>query len=136
MGKAFFLIVDDEPRLLKVQMRTAGRYFLESDRGVDTLTAASGEEAIALVDDKLKAHPDAEWGLLTDHDMPGMNGVALIDALDRMLGDKLLVRIVVTGLLDEERKAIIEAKEAFAESKPMDQSTFQQFLHMFLTRLS
>jgi CheY-like chemotaxis protein len=135
MGKALFLIVDDDPQLPQALMRIAGRYFLDAGRDIETLIATSAEEAMKLVDQKSTCCPEAEWGLFTDYDMPGMSGAQLVDALDTKLGDKLLLRVVSSGRLGEERRSEIEAKQAFAE-KPMGRDTFHSFLHIFMTSLS
>ncbi len=70
-GQPFVLIVDDEQALLSLDQR-----FLAPDN-FDVAVAASGEEALALVDESGRI-PDL---LITDYMMPGMNGRELADAL-------------------------------------------------------
>ncbi|MCE9586336.1 response regulator [Candidatus Uhrbacteria bacterium] len=136
MGKAFFLIVDDDPVLNRAYMRMAGRYFLESGRQIETLTAHSGPEALKITEEKRSAFPDAEWGLLSDYDMPDMTGAELIDRLDKKLGIKLVWRLVITGALDDARKAEIEAKQSFVDQKPIEKKDFESYLYTFMMSLA
>ena len=70
------LVVDDEAAL-----RTLVGDLLR-DEGFDVDTAADGRSALAL----LVVPPEMPALVLTDHKMPGMDGVALFDALRAMPG--------------------------------------------------
>lgn len=70
-GRPFVLVVDDEEALLSLDQR-----FLAPDN-FDVAVAASGEEALALIDESGRI-PDL---LITDYMMPGMNGRQLADTL-------------------------------------------------------
>jgi CheY-like chemotaxis protein len=137
MGIVLFLIVDDDVNLSHAFERQVARCFLGYGRhDIKVLVANNAEQAISIVEEKHASQPDAEWGLLTDYDMPGRNGLELVDELDAMLKDSLVWRMVITGLLDDERKALIESRHAFAESKPIAKADLEAHLHIFLTSLS
>lgn len=136
MGKAYFLIVDDDASLLRSIDRVVSRYFLESGRDIEVITAPSAEKAISLVQERMRDRPESEWGLLTDYDMGEMSGADLIDALDALLKHRLIWRMVQTGLLDDSRRAEVEAKQAFIEEKPVSKADLESYLYIFLTTLS
>ena len=86
------LIVDDEP----ANLRTLARLFRED---YEVLTAASGDEALAL----LRQHDVAV--LITDQRMPGMTGIELLKKTVPLR--PRMVRIILTGYTDVE--ALVEA---------------------------
>jgi PAS domain S-box-containing protein len=108
---ARILIVDDEQanrRLLEVML---------GQEGFQLLTAASGEEALALV---AREPPDL---ILLDVMMPGMDGYAVASALKANHDTKNIPIIVVTAL--DDREAMMRGLSAGAEdflSKPVDRS--------------
>ena len=136
MGDTYFLIVDDEANLAKINARLASRFFLECGRSIETIVAHSGPEALRVVEEKLTTNPNAEWGLLSDYDMPDMNGSQLIDQLDAMLGDKLVFRVVATADLKPDRKIELEAKQVFVDQKPLDLSALESHFYTFLMSLT
>ena len=86
------LIVDDEP----ANLRTLARLFRED---YEVLTAASGDEALAL----LGQHDVAI--LITDQRMPGMTGIELLKKT--VPPRPRMVRIILTGYTDVD--ALVEA---------------------------
>ncbi|GAB2180588.1 hypothetical protein DLREEDagrD3_08110 [Denitratisoma sp. agr-D3] len=82
------LLVDDEPALLHSLLR------LFRDEGYELLTAASGEEALQL----LEQH--SAQVLLSDQRMPGMSGVEFLTEAKRRYPDS--VRMVLSGYADIE----------------------------------
>jgi len=108
---ARILIVDDEQanrRLLEVML---------GQEGFQLLTAASGEEALALV---AREPPDL---ILLDVMMPGMDGYAVASALKANHDTKNIPIIVVTAL--DDREAMMRGLSAGAEdflSKPVDRA--------------
>jgi len=108
---ARILIVDDEQanrRLLEVML---------GQEGFQLLTAASGEEALALV---AREPPDL---ILLDVMMPGMDGYAVASALKGNHDTKNIPIIVVTAL--DDREAMMRGLSAGAEdflSKPVDRA--------------
>jgi DNA-binding NtrC family response regulator len=86
------LIVDDEP----ANLRTLARLFRED---YEVLTAASGDEALAL----LGKHDVAL--LITDQRMPGMTGIELLKKTVPLR--PRMVRIILTGYTDVD--ALVEA---------------------------
>jgi CheY-like chemotaxis protein len=136
MQRPFFLIVEDDLILAKGMDRMVSRYFIESQRDIDVIVVNSGEDAVDRVMERIKIRPEAEWGLLSDYDMPDMSGSELINRLDALLGDRLVWRMIVTGILDEDRRRELEAKQTFIEEKPIDKKDLESYLYMFLTTLS
>jgi len=108
---ARILIVDDEQanrRLLEVML---------GQEGFQLRTAASGEEALALV---AREPPDL---ILLDVMMPGMDGYAVASALKANHDTKNIPIIVVTAL--DDREAMMRGLSAGAEdflSKPVDRA--------------
>jgi DNA-binding NtrC family response regulator len=86
------LIVDDEP----ANLRTLARLFRDD---YEVLTAASGDEALAL----LGQHDVAL--LITDQRMPGMTGIELLKKTVPLR--PRMVRIILTGYTDVD--ALVEA---------------------------
>ncbi|MBF0486288.1 MAG: response regulator [Candidatus Omnitrophica bacterium] len=84
---ARLLIVDDES-----DVREFSRNFFRK-RGIDVLTAASGREALALID---QTRPDL---VLLDIRMDDVNGVEVVRELRRR-NDPLRI-VIVSGLEDE-----------------------------------
>jgi len=81
------LIVDDEPAILEVHKRTLTRY------GAEVVTAIDGQEAWGIFQES-----DDFNTVVTDIDMPRMNGVNLIK---NILSVKPLTQIVIiTGVMD------------------------------------
>lgn len=136
MGKAFFLLVDDDDLLLPSMRRLVEIFIKRTNLDAEIVTADSGAYALDLARNRLAEHPKAEWCLITDFDMPRMDGGQLIDAADALLGSRLLLRLVITGLMKEGRKELIEAKGAFIEAKPLDRAAFESYLNMFVMSLS
>lgn len=136
MGKAYFLIVDDDPMLRRALERLVARYFLECGRDVNVIVVDSGPEAFKSAELLSTVDSEAEWGLLTDYDMPLMNGAELIDKLDAKLGTKLVWRLLLTGELTPERRTEIEAKQAFIDQKPIAKKDLESYLYTFLTSLA
>jgi CheY-like chemotaxis protein len=70
MAQADVLIVDDDDDFRTIAAEVLG------ERGLEVATAASGAEALELLDAGLLVEL-----LITDHLMPGMSGVELLDAV-------------------------------------------------------
>ena len=83
------LIVDDEPALL----RAYGRNFRQRQ---DIRYAESGDEALAVVEGGQQVS-----ALLTDLNMPGMDGLSLLQKIRSVSPDTK--RYLMTGAPDEER---------------------------------
>lgn len=83
------LVVDDEPLVLEVTAT------MLTDIGCTVITAANGSEAL----DKLSKNPRIEI-LITDVNMPGMDGYTLADAAKRVR--KNLKIILLSGREDAE----------------------------------
>jgi two-component system NtrC family sensor kinase len=95
------LLVDDEPNNLVVL-----RGFLEDEERWQVHSAASGDEALAIAE---KVPLDV---VVTDHRMPGMTGVDLLERLRRLRPD--VAGIVLTGYADMDAlEAAINRANAF-----------------------
>jgi CheY-like chemotaxis protein len=91
------LFVDDEPSIVALGVRMLERYGY-SPRGYTT----SGEAVAAL-----RAQPGATDVLVTDLDMPGMNGFDVAQSARAIRAD--LPIVLVSGLLTEEQRRRAEA---------------------------
>jgi len=106
------LLVDDEERLRKAMERSFRQ------EGYQTLTAASGEEALAVLQtEKVDL-------VIADLAMPGMDGMALVRAIRN--SDPGMKVIVLTAYGSDESMAEAEAlKVACYLSKPFDLSNLK-----------
>nr|WP_294512370.1 PAS domain-containing protein [uncultured Rhodopila sp.] len=102
-ASARVLLVDDEEALRELLAQNL------EDRGYGVLTAAGGEEALALL-----AAGDAVDVLVTDLSMPGMNGIALIRAAQTVRAD--LPAVLLTGYVGDEAALAMGAAIAGAYS--------------------
>lgn len=104
------LIVDDEKRILQSLAKTLER---EEELSYSITTAESGEEAL----DKLENEGPFDL-VLSDHNMPGMKGVELLEKV--RLYDPSIIRILITGYSELEiaKDAINKARIHFFIEKP------------------
>jgi len=117
------LFVDDEPSIVALGLRILERYGY-APRGYTT----SGEAVAAL-----RAQPAGADVLVTDLDMPGMNGFDVAQAAQSIRAD--LPIVLVSGLLTEEqrrRAAEIGVKATLA--KPYDGNELHATLQRVLTQ--
>lgn len=135
MGKAFFLLVDDDHAVRATLRRFVERFVKVNELDAEVVSADSGARALDLTRDCVIREPEALWCLITDYDMAGMSGSELIDAADVLLGEKLLLRLVLTGLIGN-RRAEIEAKGALIDEKPFGSDKITSYLKMFQEKLS
>jgi DNA-binding response OmpR family regulator len=86
------LLVDDEPhviRILKLSLKKAG---------YDVAEAANGIQALKNIN---QFHPDV---LITDIDMPRMNGKELCQHIEKTLPDRKFIIFVLTSRADNEHR--------------------------------
>lgn len=118
------LIVDDDKNILIV-LNELVRISLRGSpiEPVEIMTAASGEEAIRIID---RQNIDL---LLTDYHMPGMNGFDLIRSL---LGRPIhMAKVLMSSdrlYIEELVRSGPEGIDAIVE-KPIDRVTLKQILH-------
>ena len=105
-GKGRILVVDDVDLV-----RDFTRKFLEMS-GLTVLVAGSGEEALKV----LESAADPVDILFTDYNMPGMNGVELMEHVCARWPKVKL--ILASGYLDETSQACAERCNASLISKP------------------
>jgi PAS domain S-box-containing protein len=93
-ASARVLVVDDEDRLRELLAQNL------EDRGYQVIAASCGLEALALLD----AGESAD-ALVTDLSMPGMNGVALIRAAQKLRPE--LPAVLLTGFVGDEAALVM-----------------------------
>lgn len=117
------LIVDDEPAVVKSLER------LLRPLEIDIYTASAGDEALAVLADKKISL------IISDHRMPGMTGVELLDQARRASPET--IRILLTGYADIDTtiEAINSGAVRYYISKPWDDEIFlsriRESLEMF-----
>jgi two-component system probable response regulator PhcQ len=117
------LLVDDEPRVLDALRRTL------REPSYRLLTASNGREALSLI---------AAGGvdvLLSDIDMPGMNGVELVKEVRRHHPD--VIRLLLTGdaSLDSALEAINDGEVFRYLVKPWKSAELRQTVQDAIARL-
>jgi CheY-like chemotaxis protein len=107
------LIVDDEERL-----RELVQACLEDLAGWDTLTAASGEECLQIL------QTEQVSAILLDVSMPGMNGVAVYEHLQANPMTQLIPVILLTAkVLPSDRVKFAQMGVDGIISKPIEPTT-------------
>ena len=117
------LLVDDEPGIRKVLGMAL------ADQGHSVKTAASGREALALID---PAHPQI---VLTDIKMPGMDGIELLKAIKQI--QPLAEVIIITGHGDMDL-AIRSLKHGAMDfiTKPINETVLELALRRACERMT
>ncbi|MGD9852639.1 MAG: response regulator [Nitrospirales bacterium] len=104
------LVVDDEPMVRRVI------YLILEQEGYGCVEARNGQEAMAA----LKGDPPVDL-VITDNQMPMMNGLQLIAYLKTSPSHRHLPIVLLSGQLSEEVQALAIAKGVSAFlSKPLD----------------
>lgn len=104
------LIVDDEPSILRAVSRTLGRSH-------DVETAMDGDEALA----RIRKDPDRYDAVMTDVQMPRLNGVELFRAIERefpTLADRVL--FMTGGVFAADVEAFLRSVKQRVLRKPFD----------------
>jgi two-component system, cell cycle response regulator CpdR len=118
---ARILLCDDEPA-----MRTLVQQGLERD-GHHVTARPSGTEAL----EALQASPKCFDLLITDIDMPGLDGVALAKAAIQIVPH--LAVIIMSGLIEHlEQSKSVGAQRMAAVSKPFTLEQMRQLVHQVL----
>lgn len=108
-----FLVVDDEEHL-----RELVKACLEDLAGWDTLTAASGEECLQL----LQTHVFS--AILLDVSMPGMDGIAVYEQLQiHSTAQTIPVILLTAKVLPSDRAKFVEMGVSGVISKPIEPAT-------------
>ncbi len=92
--------------------------------GHNALVAEDGNEALEI----LKANPEVEL-LITDIDMPNMNGLEL---LEQLIDNKRLIKLVVTTHTHPEYKERAKSLGADLLTKPLQSNTFGKLVNRLL----
>lgn len=122
MGK--ILVVDDE-RDVEVLITQRFRRAVRSGE-LEFLFAADGEEALAT----LRADPDIDM-VLSDINMPGMDGLTLLDNLRRLNADIRTIMVSAYGDLGNVRAAMNRGAFDFI-TKPIDFADLEATIHKTL----
>jgi CheY-like chemotaxis protein len=115
------LVVDNEPR-----MTAALRRLLSRQEAVEVVAAQSGAEALALL--RSGAQFDA---LLIDVVMPGLDGIALYDELQRSHPDVVPRTVMMTSAITPDVDDFQRRTRALVLSKPLDPQTLRAVLGGF-----
>jgi len=127
------LLVDDDALLLRATVRSVRGFIKRSERSASVLEVSSPAEALELMRKHYSSDSDQRWCVITDFDMPGMNGATLLDVLNVELKERLLVRLVVSGR-EENRMEALRRKAAFAV-KPRISKDIEQTLTLFFSKI-
>ena len=114
-----YLIVDDDD-LFRDLLYT---FFCDD---ADVLTAKNGQEALALV----KAH--CFDIILTDYNMPVMNGIEFLEQAREINSDTYLHSILLTGSIDKEVKSFGERNGITLILKPFSVFELEKTVNMLL----
>ncbi|MEI8255442.1 MAG: serine/threonine-protein kinase [Deltaproteobacteria bacterium] len=98
-GCANILVVDDEPEVLQA----LGMLVREGAPGIQVRTASDGEEALVLVRQRM---PDV---LVTDLDMPRMNGIELCMHLRGMRTAERVAIVAISGTADVHDRQLLQS---------------------------
>lgn len=116
------LVVDDEPMVRRVIC------LILEQQGYGCTEVQNGQEAMAA----LKADPPVDL-VITDNQMPMMNGLQLIAYLKTSPSHRHLPIVLLSGHLSEEVRAQAMAKGVSAFlSKPLDAGELLETVHMML----
>ena len=114
-----YLVVDDDDALREIL------YTCFCD-DADILTAKNGQEALALV----KAH--CFDIILTDYNMPVMNGIEFLERAREIDSDIYLHSILLTGSSDEEVRSFSERNGVILMLKPFSVFKLRETVNMLL----
>lgn len=112
------LLVEDD----QLDVLTFKRALHDLNVSPNLLTAASGEEALSLLTQQVKALPSL---IFTDLNMPRMNGIELLRALkEHPRLRRIPVIVLTTSDQEHERQACFDLSAAGYIVKPLEYQTF------------
>jgi two-component system, sensor histidine kinase and response regulator len=133
------LIVDDEPGIRSGIERvlhnfTVGYPFMEDDFGFETTEAGTGEEALEIIESQ------AVDIILLDNKLPGIQGIDLLEQINKMQIDSLVMMITSYASLDLAVKATNNGAYNFVP-KPFTPQELKSAIenitkHLFLRRMT
>lgn len=106
-NKAKILIVDDDVSIRRVIALKL------KNRGYDVVTARNGEEGLRMV------HSEKPDAMVTDINMPGMDGKSLCEQTDPLKAERRFLTVVLTARISpDERRWIGQMKDTRFMEKP------------------
>lgn len=123
-------IVEDDSLVARSTKRNVDSILRELGATVEILMAANGKEAISIARELDRDHGhDLDVLLITDGNMPHMNGPEVIENLDVILGNRLRVRLLVSS--DDCFKRDAEHLGASFLQKPYSRAELKKALMAF-----
>ncbi len=118
------------PRILIIDDDVSIRRVIElklKNRGYDVLTARNGEEGLRMI------HAEKPDAVITDINMPGMDGKTLCERTDPLKAESSFLTIVLTARISpDERRWIARMKDTGFMEKPFSPSKLlEQIDHYF-----
>ena len=117
------LIVDDEVsirRVIELKLRNSG---------YDVITAKNGEEGLRMI---YSEKPDA---VITDINMPGMDGKSLCERTDPLKAERSFLTIVLTARISpDERRWLEPLKDTCFMEKPFSPSKLLCQIELYLRK--
>ena len=139
MNTLKLLIVDDEPGIRSgitriLQNYTVGFPFMDEDFSFDVIEAATGEEALELIN---SATPDI---ILLDNKLPGIQGIEVLEEINKQKLDTAVMMITSYASLDIAVKATNFGAYNFVP-KPFTPQELKSAIeniskHLFLKRMT
>ena len=99
MSKKRILIVDDQPEITEIVQE-----FIDANFDVDTDTAASAHQALEAVSKNIYNV------IISDHHMPGMNGVEFLKEIRSVLGPNKDCPVIFLTAMEIEVKSEVEGR--------------------------
>lgn len=131
MEKPIILIVDDDSMMLRAYKRTVQGLLTKRARMEDLriLTADSARSALDLIAEHDR--PDLPWMVVSDIEMPEMNGIELMPEIEKRLEHRLVAKLLQSG--NHNLREPAEATGALFFTKPTDISNYKELIDTFLS---
>lgn len=132
MGNVILIVEDDEV-IRYANQRIVRIIMAERAFSSDIIVAPNPVEALEFVKSREEQNSEARWYLITDFNMPFMNGGELVKALDALLGERLVARVITSGIHDNADEA--DRQSAIFIPKPFGMDDLREALSPFFTKV-